>query len=418
MQENITSANLKQHYGRSFKKTIRLEQLGLEIAMFLLCLGALRTGHESFTLNWMYLLVVLNGFLLVVSRRLNLRTAELYLFVAVSAVEIPLQWLVGEYFGLGSAISGLLSLAMTVILVSQLVRIGYEICLWRVLNGFAIFSTVCLFTQIGALFFGIRLDKVPYLGDFFFKAWEFSSAFRPCATFSEPSHYAELVLLSVFYYLFIDFKKFHLIFLIAGLCVSTSGLGIICSGLLVLFYILHLDRFANVSTARKNAVILICFALGIGVLIWAQDSTLWIVQRLMSGGTSSVRVLRSLDLFRIMDFGEKLFGIGNQNQMLYLNHYGIVLAHDTTETLVNREFAQTLGYILCTTGILGFVAFLFPFVRMLIRQEYRIKALVLLFLFVCFVCCIFARHIFAVYLAMVYATAGMLKKTPPQTGTR
>ena len=187
--------------------------------------------------------------------------------------------------------------------------------------------------------------------------------------------------------------------------------------MLIVFYILNLDRFSHISPTKKYLIIALSVVAGIGVLIWAQSSSWWVIQRIMSGGTSSARIWRSFDLYGIMDFWEKTFGIGNQNQALYLNYHQIVLPHDTSETLANREFAQTLGYVLCTTGLIGFGAFLYPFVKMVITQDYRVKTLVLMFLFVCFTCCIFARHIFGVYLVMIYATSGMLKNPPQESGS-
>lgn len=409
MQGKHTLSGSNRFSATSHKYTISAAQFVLQLSMLLLCVGAVRAGHKSFTINWIYLLLLLNVLLVLTSRRINLRIMELLPFVMICAIEIPLQWLIGEYFGWRSALSGFIVLAMTVVLVAQLTRQGYEKKLWNVLNAVSIFSTICICMQTAGYLVGIRLDKIPVINELFFKAWEFSASFRPCATFSEPSHYAEIVLLSLFYYLFVEQNKKLSLFLTCGLCLSTSGLGIIGAGLLLVFYLLNLDRFSRIKPLTKYTVVTLTFVMGVGALIWAQSTSLWIIQRIMSGGTSAARIWRSFDLFQIMDLAEKIFGIGIQNQMLYLNHYSITLAHDTYDTMVNREFAQTLGYILCTTGISGFLAFVFPFGKMILKQNYCMKALCLLFLFICFTCCIFSRHVFAIYLTMIYATAGMLR---------
>lgn len=378
--------------------------------MFLLCFGAVRAGHEKFTLNWNILLIFTNGFLLFSSQKINLSLLELFPFLLVAVLEVPLQWFFGEHYSWRSSFWGIFTLGMTILNVSLMVRRGYGKYLWKVINFVSLFTVTCLFIQIAFRFVGIRLDRIPFFADTLFKAWEFSASFRPCATFSEPSHLAEMCLLSAYYYLLVEKKFKTALILIVGTILSTSSLGILGSVLLLVLYVMTLDRNSNIGTIKKWMIILFSLALCVIVLLWVGSTDNWVVQRILGGGTSSTRIWRAFDLFDEIDSLEKVIGIGIQNAEIYLNHYGIILNHDTYETVkVNREFMQTLGYVLCTTGILGFGLFLYPFIRMIIKMDYRVKSMCLMFLFVCFTCCIFSRQIFAIYLIAIYAVRDMVK---------
>lgn len=389
---------------------IKAEPLPYILAMFLLCLCAVRAGHESFTFNVNLLLICIDVFLILATRKINFSTAELWVFLVVAALEVPVQWVFNSFYDIRSAMTGMATLALMILNVALMIRRGYGKYLWNVVNFFSMFASVCLILQMALYMVGIRLDQMPILADTFFKAWEFTDKFRPCSLFSEPSHFAELALLSLYYYLLVSRNIRKAAILTAALLLSTSNLGIVGVAMLFVLYVINLDRNAHISSRIKYAVIMLTFLLGIGVMIWINNSSNWVAVRLLEGGTSSVRVMRSFELYDIMSLFEKLFGIGIQNQAIYLNYHSIILPSDSLDiVLQNREFAQTLGYILCTTGALGFCVFMFPFVRMLMKSDYRIKSLCLLFLFVCFTCCIFSRQIFGIYLIMIYATKDILR---------
>lgn len=374
--------------------------------MFLLCLGAVRTGHDGFTLGVNNLLIALIVLLLVFTRKLNLSNRDLYPFLAVAILEIPIQRLLHSHFGIRSALNGVVTLALMILTLSMIVRRGNGKYLWSVVNFISILASVCLILQMACYTVGIRLDQIPFLSDTFFKAWQFGEKFRPCSLFSEPSHFAELALLSLCYYLLIKPNLGKAVILAAALILSTSNLGIIGTAMLFVLYVLNLNRYSNVSQTKKYTIILFAFLLGSGAMLWINTSSSWVASRLLDGGSSSVRILRSFELYDIMDLFEKLFGIGIQNQEIYLNYHSIILPSDSLQTVFqNREFAQTLGYILCTTGALGFFAFVFPFLKMIFKADYRLKCICLLFLFVCLTCCIFSRHIFLIYLILVFTTA-------------
>lgn len=348
--------------------------------------------------------------LFVTTRKIGRSALELLLFWGVAVLEFPIQWLIYSHYGPQSALNGVITLALMILNVLLIVHRGYEDYLWKTLNFISILSSLCLILQMVCYWMGIRLDKIPFLSETFFKAWEFTNSFRACSLFSEPSHFAELALLSLYYYLLVKPRLRIAIVLALALILSTSNLGIIGVALLVVLYLLNLERYAHVRSSTKYIIITIAFLLGSGIMVWLSNSDNWVAVRLMSGGSSSVRIMRSFELYDVMDAFEKLFGIGIQNQEIYLNYHTIILPSDRLETITNREFSQTLGYILCTTGALGFSAFSVPFIRRILRSDYSMKCLCLLFFFVCLTCCIFSRHTFLLYLIAIYSAGGILEE--------
>lgn len=116
-----------------------------------------------------------------------------------------------------------------------------------------------------------------------------------------------------------------------------------------------------------------------------------------------MRVSRSFELFGLLSPIEKVFGIGLQNQALYLNANGIILPGDLNETLAHREFAATIGYLLCTCGLLGLVTFLSMFVPLFRNKGGRPIVLACLLLGIAATCCVFSRGIFIVMLLLLFA---------------
>lgn len=284
---------------------------------------------------------------------------------------------------------------------------------WKIINTTTKITLVLLLIQSSLYFiFQIRLHEFPIIGEWLFKAFEIGGKYRPCAIFSEPSHLAEFVLLSFYYSLFIE-RNFKLIcFYSLGLIITTSGLGIIGGLLLWIIYIFtnkketstrnFISHKKGIRILIRILVIFVTVYVGIRFYVFMLGSDNWLLQRLASGGTIDARVYRSFDIFGSMNTFEKIFGVGIQNQANYLNYNGIISVFDNVDTLGNREYAQTLGYILCTTGIIGCTVFIFGWVRMFFKSEYVTKCLIAFFLFICLVSNVFTRYIMILYMVMIY----------------
>ncbi len=335
---------------------------------------------------------------------------DLLPFVAIMVITLIFQTLLaGAYFSAGSAFSMVLLLFAMFICVILVMQKGYAGLIWKVINFFNLFSAGCIITQMVFVYLGVRLDRLGLISSWFFNAWEFTSAFRPAGTYAEPAMFAQPALLSLFYYLYIGKSWKKALVIAVALFLSTSALGLMGTVILVTVCALNLDRLYGVSK-RLKWVLLFCAFLVAGLMLAViLNRDIFIVQRLLSGSSIGVRALRSVDLFLEMTPLEKLTGIGLQNQALYLNHNGIILAHDTYETTFggNREYAGSLGYILCTTGFFGLVFFVRPFYRVFVRYGLRVKVMCFLFIYCTMFCAMLGYCILVIYILAVFATVDL-----------
>jgi len=383
------------------------------VAISIFCWGMVKNGFDSFSVGIVYLMLIAIGILLVlkhkISRRLTIK--ELIPFSIVIILELPLQKLCGQsYYGWASAFNGVIIFLLMAVTIFLILDDNNEYVLWKVVNIVAVLSSLLIIIQEIAYLAGIRLDQVSEFGTTFFNAWKYQF-FRPCGPFSEPSHFAELGLLSLYYYLFLSFNKIKVMIIGLALIVSTSSLGIVGVILLGILYVLNFSFMRGIKKWKKILIVFVAVVAGVFLLWWIENTSNIVVIRMISGGSSSVRVNRSFELFSVLSGGHKLLGIGIQNQQLFLNSFGIVLPSDNYETISsNREFAQTFGYILCTTGLVGMFSFWGPIIKAATQSDYRLKVNLILFGFVCVTCCIFSRATFLVYLMMFFATRNIMKK--------
>ncbi len=335
---------------------------------------------------------------------------ELLPFVVVLAITLLLQSLFsGPYFSARSAIPLAICLFSMMVCIQLVMGKGCGPLVWQVINLFNLFSAGCVIGQMVCYYLGIRLDHMGRISQWFFNAWEFVSAFRPCGTYAEPAMFAQPALLTLYHALFIRKSWPTALIISLALVLSTSALGLMGILILLATWGLNLDRLYG--TARKTKWLLLALISGTALvlLVCALRRDVFVVERLFSGSSIGVRALRSVDLFLEMSPGEKLYGVGLQNQARYLNFYGISLAHDTYETTFggNREYAGALGYILCTTGFLGLVAFVWPFYRAFTRGGFRAKVISFLLIYSTMFCAMVGHTILMLYILAVYATVDM-----------
>lgn len=388
------------------------------LSVAFLCFCVCRTGHETGYVPVIYAgyaVIALNVFRIKDFQLSKLKPALPFFAIALISPLIQALFVVGPYYSISNAFNAAILFAVFTLCAGLLVvsddLSGY---VWKIINFVSMSASILILVEYLAFLAGVRLYSVPVLGDWVFNAWEFegSGAFRPCAYFSEASHFAELALLSAFFYLYVADSRAKFILVFAACIASTSSLGIIgCAGLALayVFFFSYSKRRLIDSGKGRGAlamrvllIALSCVAL-IAAVVYIQSSNSWFATRIMDGGTSSMRISRSFELFDIMTPLEQAFGFGLQNQAIYLNANGIVLPSDYNETLVNREFAATIGYVLCTNGVCGFLAFLSMFLPGFKSRDGKVKVLTGLLLYVTFTCCIMSRAIFIVMLLMLFA---------------
>lgn len=404
MKQSMIEANTSKISSKFLKNKIAYANFADFFSVFILCLAMVKNGLPEYNISISTVMLAIIVAQIFLKRKIHRKiiVKELIPFSIVIILELPLQKLFGStYYGWASALSAVIIFMMMVITLFLMMNRGNPHVFWNVITTFALVSSILIVIQTAAYYFGgIRLDQNTWISNQLFHAWRYQF-FRPCGPFSEPSHFAELGLLALYYYLFISLNKTKAIIILLGLILSTSSLGILGGLLLGVLYILNINKMKYVSKWKRVLIVVFMTVSCIALVSFVENSTNPVVQRILSGGTSSVRINRSFELFETLRPENKIFGIGIQNQELYLNANGIVLPSDSYETIkTHREFAQTFGYILCTTGILGLCTFWLPLTRTSIKKDYRLKALLILFFFVSFTCCIFSRVTFIMYLLM------------------
>ncbi len=380
--------------------------------MTMLFLATYEIHNYIFNFPLHYLLLLLDVFGVLCIRHLSdLEYGMDFLpFIAVLAITLVFQSLLaGPYFSFSSALSMVILLFAMMILVMLVMQKGYAGLIWKTINFFNLFSACCILIQMAFKLVGIRLDRMGMVSNIFFNAWEFVSAFRPAGTYKEPAMFAQPALLSMAYYMFIgkNWKKALVIAL--ALVLSTSALGLMGLVIILAVWSLNLDKLHHISRRTKWILLVATGTVITTILLFSAEANVFVVERLFSGSSIGVRALRSVDLFIEMNPVEKIIGIGLQNQALYLNHNGILLAHDTYETTFggNREYAGTLGYILCTTGFLGLVFFVRPFYRVFTRHGVQVKVICFLFIYCTMFCAMLGYCILAIYILAVYSTVDL-----------
>lgn len=390
------------------EKGIRLERLSSVILLFILCLSAARTQHDVFTIPFSALLILLIFIGMTFKNKINISCLQSNTIFLLTLLFCLLLQIIGNkyYFDVIEASKAIIIYYCTILACSLIISNDTSCIQWKIINWFSFISAGTIICQYFFYKIGIRLDYMPVLKEFVFNAWEFDYAFRPCGLFSEPSHFAELALISLYYFFFIKFSLYKILIICLGLVLSTSMLGILGIPLIVLVYIAYpsLKRANDVRLMAMKKFIVVLFSLMFLTMVYfyfIADYS-WLNERIMAGGTAGSRIFRSVEILTRLDFFEALYGIGMQNQALYLNYMGIILESDAFDTIENREYAQTLGYILCTNGILGFMAFLYQFVKIFICADRRTRVFIGLFLIICFTSCVLTRPIFLIYLVVLY----------------
>lgn len=379
----------------------------LFVPLFLIILAlVLRNGHLRYVFKYQYIFMGVFVISVIISFHSTLRVdAGWLLLFIVFFFLIVLEFLnYSAYFQITNALKALLFFACMVLwaMLAAAHEKNYKYY-WQCINSVSLIASVLICTVFLSFHTGLHLNELPVVGDVLFNAWEFRTSYRPAGLFSEASHFAEFALISVFYYLF-KRKYVHAFFIIGAIFLSTSLLGIVGSLLIWMMHILTDNQpMPNQKTQwRKLLFIGGTMVAVVAALFCLTTSDSWLANRLLSGGTYGLRVIRSWEIFNSMDIRRKLIGVGLQNQANYLNYYHIVLPHDNIETLANREFGQTLGYILCTTGLIGCSMFCLLIVNYFAKAEIRSKCFILLFLYILLTCCIFSRQIFMVYLLVIF----------------
>lgn len=380
--------------------------------MVALCLQLMPIGGILFDFPLAYFILGMDIFALLAIRNAgDLEYGmDLLPFLGTVSLTLVLQVLLaGGYYNAGMAVSSLVILFGIVIGIILLMQKEFAGMIWKIFNFFTLLSAGCVVLQMACRYVGIHLEQMGLISKIFFNGWNFNRAFRPCGMFAEPAIFAQPALMSLFYYMFVDKNLKKTVLLTLALLLSTSALGLMGVTCLYVIWIFRMDTLIGVSLKRKWLLLAVCGVLGIAAFTVALNLGVYIVERLVSGSSIGVRVLRSVDLFKLMSPLEKITGIGLQNQAYYLDYHNIILAHDTYETTygASREYAGTLGYTLCTTGFFGLVFLVQPLYRLFMRHGLQVKVACVMLVYSMMICAMLASVSMMINFLLVYAVVEM-----------
>lgn len=377
------------------------------IVMIVFCIGMTRSGFENFRIS-VFNLIMISFLLFIFMGQRKIKTYKygkgLIPIAVFNFLIIPIQILINDgYYNTVAALKSAILYASMVVAIVLLTDKENCKLLWKILNSFTLTGSILIIIQELFYLNGIRLDLAPGMNNTIFRGFYFQF-YRPCGMFSEPSHFAEMGLLSAFYYLFIERKMIKFLVVAVALMLSTSALGIVGVLLIILLYFISIVFSTAIGQAKKILFAILMLAGSLFFFAWFFSTDNPVILRVLNGATSATRINRSFELYQVLDPMHKIFGIGSQNQTYFLNSHKIILPSDTAATIANREFAQTFGYLLCTTGIIGSILFWFPFGKLFLRSNYKIKTLVVLFVYICLTACIQGRPTMLVYMILIFST--------------
>lgn len=274
--------------------------------------------------------------------------------------------------------------------------------LFRWIHNISFFAAIVIIGQYVLKLAGIYLNRIPIVGEYIFHAVDNQWYFRPCAFFSEPSYFAEIAILDIYINLFIKRNIHGAVVDLIAITISTSALGIVFGfGILVWWIVSQRVVKSQILNALIKIFLVLAFSYVLVFLfVYAGDNRA--INRLMNGATIRQRTFRAFEIYGTMDMGERIFGIGMQNLTNYLNANSITLVNDGADTLVNKEFAQSFGYVLCSLGVTGWLGFFSIIVSSIYEIKRGRKIIAAVFLGLSLTASLITRQYFSLYLAVIY----------------
>lgn len=245
------------------------------------------------------------------------------------------------------------------------------------------------------------------------KQQTFGMQWGPTSLFSEPAHFCQYMLPYLAIVLFDDFqpkkRRFIISVIISVAIISTvSGNGIVCVALLWGYYF-------TFSENQLNAKRLFVFLGGILLFVCAffilqKIDTINVMFSHLFRDTSGnqyyfskadYRIYRGFDIYGKLPFLQKIFGVGYRHMHMFAVFNGIVSQYDSS--FGNYEYFSTITQVLIYFGIVGFIPFVMHLYHFYKSNIKVVKALVILFVALCFSSTILFDSTHIVYAALMVA---------------
>lgn len=394
--------------GTKRRLMIGLPDIIITLCFILVCItGHERTGVLSSVLRYgLFALLIVE----VIVKGIELQRSILF-FLSCTILAMFLN-LVFHFFRVGGGVNyyDAFSSIRAVMFYCMFLYCGYYIAyefggcdrLFRWIRNISFIASVAIIGQYLFRLMGINLHRISVVGEYIFHAVDNNWYYRPCAFFSEPSYFSEIAILDIYINLYSKKDVRRVLVDLVAITISTSALGIVFGfGLLFWWVISQRVAKSQILNAILKIILVLAFLYVLIFLFnYAGDNR--VIKRLMGGATISQRMFRAFEIYETMDMGEKIFGIGMQNLTNYLNANVITLVNEGADTLENKEFSQSFGYVLCTLGVTGWIGFFSIIVSSLREIKRGKRSIAVVFLGMSLTASLITRQYFSLYLAVVY----------------
>jgi hypothetical protein len=216
-----------------------------------------------------------------------------------------------------------------------------------------------------------------------------NTSFRPSSFFMEPSHYS--IFIGSYIAMSLGLKTRNIaISIILSVSVlftsSANGYAFIFSIWIVWFFV-KVIKFLHVQKIKKRILnfVFILFFIVLFVVFY-NENILYNFNRIFeaifirSDFSDNLRIFRGFNIFNDLKFVYKLFGIGYGDIAVLLKSMNI---SDIFNTIEIYDYMSTISRILISTGVVGSLIFLYPFIKAF--KEDKEKRYLILILFIIFV---------------------------------
>lgn len=232
--------------------------------------------------------------------------------------------------------------------------------------------------------------------------------YRPAAVFAEPAHFAQFSLLGLALSSLSENRRKRLmvrsIITIALICCG-SAIGI--GTAIVLWIIWYCKYIKDHLTVSRFIIIVILMVVGVialqklGILesVWNRVAT---TDPTAGNTTGNLRLLQGIAIFNQVPLINKIIGLGFGNVRSFLISNNITTRYFNE---VGNEYMNAFSTVLVSSGIVGFVIFMYSWIKMLIKAATPVQkhiCIVLTLLF--FTSSIFYSCIVVMYMIFIRAT--------------
>ena len=314
---------------------------------------------------------------LIFTRKFSRVSGLLWLWLYIVLQTIVLLFLSKPYATLMPTLNKLIRLSMMffiVMVIADIIdsRLLYKI--YWIISSAAIVCVIIQAVQIWILNVPMTI-MIPFYEYTLKDQTMLLSSNRPSAFFLEPQHLCSFLLPL----LLIEIKKqeyFKAGILSFTILLSTSTLGLICTGIVwIMFLVFDSNR------KLKSKIVMSLLIVSFIVAYIYTDLFTGSISKIQSGTfDNNIRIFRALEVFAEMPFTDKITGIGMKNINNYLAYSGVCNKWLMSNLSPAHNFISSFVGNFIEFGIIGGIGYLLMTIKMFIQSSMAGKVFVVLIL--------------------------------------